>query len=518
MNIFKQNHLNALIIQLVTILFLNGVGLLTDYPLFRIPAGASILFLFSIINALIGALIYYLSNWVITSFLGLILVINFVTSRNIGYHDSKAYGLDYEPPAAAYSLGRLKATINEEIVANDYQQMVGVLEHWRAKNSSPNDSLPKMVLVSTSGGGLTSATWVLSSLLKADSILQGDLLQHTALMNGASGGLLGASYLRELQWKKSQGEIDSFDQQQYIQNISKDLLNPITFMLVANDISIPWTTFEYSGERYYKDRGYIFEQQFNENTGGILDKPLGAYREAEQLAEIPLLFITPSIQNDGRRLYISPQPLSFMMAPPAAIGQPDRLEIDGVDFQRIFQDQNPDSLRFLSALRMSATFPYILPSVHLPSRPEIEVMDAGYLDNYGLHSSIRFIQVFKDWILENTSGVILLQVSSTPKIEKIGTADKKGIITSLFGPIEMAGRLFTRQEFEMDNNLGFLYELLGEDYFHHLHFSYIFDENNTQQKSTISFHITEKEKINIQKAFDSALNKKAMQKLQELLE
>jgi len=517
MNIFKQNHLNALVIQLVTIILLMGLGLLTDFPAFRLPAGASIFFLFSIITALIGALTYWLSDWVITSFIALVLLINFATRQDIGYHNNRAYGLNYQVPPAEYSLDRLEQITSKDSVAQDYQGMVEILEHWRAKNSTPRDSLPKLVLISTSGGGLTSATWVLSSLLKADSLLNGELLEHTALMTGASGGLLGAAYLREIKWRQAKGSLVGINQQEHIRAISQDMLNSISFMLVANDLSIPWTTFEYSGERYFKDRGYIFEKQLNENTDATLDKPLGAYRLAEESAEIPLLLATPSILNDGRMLYISTQPMSFMMLPPVAVGRPDLLEIDGADFQRIFHRQNPDSLRFLTALRMSATFPYILPSVHLPSTPEIQVMDAGFLDNYGLHASIRFVQVFKDWIKANTGGVILLQISSTPKIETIGTADKKGIITSLLGPIEMAGQLFTRQEFELDNNLGFLYDMLGEDYFQHVHFSYIFDENATQQKATISFHITEDEKDKIQNAFYSPMNQKSLEKLRVLL-
>jgi len=502
---------------LVTIILLMGLGLLTDFPAFRLPAGASIFFLFSIITALIGALTYWLSDWVITSFIALVLLINFATRHDIGYHNNRAYGLNYQVPPAEYSLDRLEQITSKDSVAQDYQGMVEILEHWRAKNSTPRDSLPKLVLISTSGGGLTSATWVLSSLLKADSLLNGELLEHTALMTGASGGLLGAAYLREIKWRQAKGSLVGINQQEHIRAISQDMLNSISFMLVANDLSIPWTTFEYSGERYFKDRGYIFEKQLNENTDATLDKPLGAYRLAEESAEIPLLLATPSILNDGRMLYISTQPMSFMMLPPVAVGRPDLLEIDGADFQRIFHRQNPDSLRFLTALRMSATFPYILPSVHLPSTPEIQVMDAGFLDNYGLHASIRFVQVFKDWIKANTGGVILLQISSTPKIETIGTADKKGIITSLLGPIEMAGQLFTRQEFELDNNLGFLYDMLGEDYFQHVHFSYIFDENATQQKATISFHITEDEKDKIQNAFYSPMNQKSLEKLRVLL-
>ncbi len=40
-------------------------------------------------------------------------------------------------------------------------------------------------------------------------------------------------------------------------------------------------------------------------------------------------------------------------------------------------------MRLLTALRINATFPYVLPNVWLPSKPVIDVMDAGLRDNYG---------------------------------------------------------------------------------------------------------------------------------------
>jgi len=45
--VFRQNHSNALIIESVALIILLSLGLLIDYKLFRIPAGASILLLFS---------------------------------------------------------------------------------------------------------------------------------------------------------------------------------------------------------------------------------------------------------------------------------------------------------------------------------------------------------------------------------------------------------------------------------------------------------------------------------------
>ena len=58
---------------------------------------------------------------------------------------------------------------------------------------------------------------------------------------------------------------------------------------------------------------------------------------------------------------------------------------------------------------MNATFPYVLPTVWLPTNPVIDVMDAGLRDNYGQESALRFIAVFKDWLQANTSKVVLIQ-------------------------------------------------------------------------------------------------------------
>lgn len=517
MRIFRQNHLNALIIQISTIILLMILGLLTDLRIFRLPAGASIFFLLSIITAVLGALTYWLNEWRVTSLIVFLILINILTSFDIGYHDSRAYGMNYQTTPAAYDYARLQSIVRPDTVQKDKQQTIQILERWKEKNWTPGAPLPKMVIISTSGGGLTSASWALRSLVHADSLMEGQLLRQTALITGASGGVLGTAYLRELMLREQEGEVENIYAPQYGRNISRDLLNSVAFMLVANDMTIPWTQFEYEGDRYYRDRGYMFEKQLNENTEGILEKKLADYRAAERAAKIPMLYITPSILNDGRRLYITPQPVSFMMVPPVGVNNPRAVEIDGVDFGRIFGEQEADSLRFLSALRMSATFPYILPNVHLPSRPELEVMDAGYLDNYGLLSAIRFIQVFQEWIRENTDGVILLQIGTSPKYEKIGATDRRGIITSLFSPIEMAGQIFTRQEFEHDNSLGFLYDLLGEDQFEQVRLNYSQTLAESDGRATISFHITEKEKSRIEQSLFSMPNQIAIRRLIRLM-
>lgn len=513
MSIFKQNHLNALILQLISMLVLLVLGYLVDYPPFRIPAGASLFILASVLTALIGAVIYWFGEWSVTVIIALLLGLNILTRNDNFNYTNKAYGLNYQAPPAEYSLKRLQEACSSPRIEDDKAATTAILEKWKAKTG---EEKPWMVILCSSGGGLKSATWSMQVVRTADSLLNGQLLDHTVLITGASGGMMGMTYLRELYLRQQQGECVDVHDPQYIDDIAKDLVNSIAFTIVSNDLFIPWAPFEMNGYTYYKDRGYVFEQQLNENTNGILDRRLEEYREPEASATIPMLYLTPSIVNDARRLIISPQGVSYMMKAPVGQRYPKAVEVDAVDFRWMFQDQDAGNLRMLSAVRMNATYPYVLPNVHLPSRPGIEVMDAGFLDNYGIVSATRFIQVFREWILEHTSGVMLLQISSSDKVEEITPSGGQGIVESMFNPLGIAGKVLVVQEFEHDNSLGFMYDLLGEERFVQIPFFYRPSEDNKLEAS-ISFHITQREKADVMRAMKHPSNLSSLEQLQQLL-
>ena len=513
MSIFKQNHLNALVLQLISMIILLVLGYLIDHPPFRIPAGASLFILASVLTALVGAVIYWFGEWSITLILLLLIGLNFLTRNDRFNYTNKAYGLNYETTPADYSLERLQDACNSARVEDDKTTTRAILDKWKDKTA---EDKPWMVVLCSSGGGLKSATWSMQVVRMADSLLNGQLLEHTVLITGASGGMMGMTYLRELYLQQQQGENIDIHDPEFIDHIARDLVNSIAFTIVSNDLFIPWAPFEANGYHYYKDRGYIFEQQFNENTEGLLDKRLGDYHQPEAEATIPMLFLTPSIVNDARRLIISPQPVSYMMQAPVGQRYPNAVEVDAVDFRWMFQNQDADNLRMLSAVRMNATYPYVLPNVHLPSNPGVEVMDAGFLDNYGIVSATRFIQVFKDWILENTRGVLLLRISSSDKVEEITPSGGQGIIESMFNPLGIAGKVLVRQEFEHDNSLGFMYDILGEERFKQIPFFYQPTEEKKLEAS-ISFHITEREKADVMRAITHPSNLSSLEQLAQLL-
>lgn len=512
MSIFKQNHLNALVLQLLSMMVLLLLGYSIDLAVFRIPAGASILILFSLLVAILGAVTYWFDQWRATCIIIALILINYITSFDLFNHRNMAYGMSYQDSLATYTYERLQQVCLTDQVDKDKAQTINILNNWKAKVGKDEKGKPKMVILSVSGGGLKSALWSMKVIQQADSLLGGKLLDHTVLITGASGGILGTAYLRELYLQKQTNPQLNIYAEKYRKNISKDLLNPVAFTIVSNDLFLPWTKFEKNGKTYHKDRGYIFEQQFNENTHKILDKKLSDYQKPEADGIIPMLYLTPSIVNDGRRLIISPQGVSFMMVAPVGLEKHNTVEIDAVDFGWVFQHQEANRLEFLTALRMNATYPYILPNVHLPSMPGIEVMDAGFRDNYGILSATRFIQVFRSWIQENTSGVILVQISSTEKIEQIEPSNYTGMIESLFNPLGIAGKVLALQEFEHDNSLGFIFDLLGSDQFDVIRFFYRPSEDN-QLEASVSFHMTAREKKDVTNAINLETNKVSMRQL-----
>lgn len=141
-------------------------------------------------------------------------------------------------------------------------------------------------------------------LQRLDSLMNGQLLNKTLFITGASGGMLGAAYYRELFYKKQQNPNINTYRQQYVNDIATDLLNPVFSSFVARDIIGPVQKFKYAGFSYNKDRGYAFEEKLNENTHYLLNKQLKDYVQPEYKAQIPFLLMSAVISRDARKMVI----------------------------------------------------------------------------------------------------------------------------------------------------------------------------------------------------------------------
>jgi hypothetical protein len=150
----------------------------------------------------------------------------------------------------------------------------------------------------------------------------------------------------------------------------------------------------------------------------------------------------------------------------------------------------------------------------MPSKPVIELMDAGARDNYGIQTSVKFLYTFRDWISSNTSGVIILQIRDRFKEFPIEPNGNKSLIGTLSTPMDaFYSNTFTIQDFSNDA----LYQYC----------SYWFDgkidvidfqlHNQKPDNISLSWHLTNKEKGKVLSSVALPENQAALLKLKYLL-
>ncbi|MEQ8927026.1 MAG: patatin-like phospholipase family protein [Fulvivirga sp.] len=452
LQVFDQNHFNLVIIQVLIFIVILAMGIFKDYEVFQLPAAASAVLFFTVFVMFSGAFSYWFGNWSATAGIGLLILLNILVKQDLFHKTYRAFGVNYTVEKAPYNIKSIIDSNNPSTRERDKKETTLILENWKSK--FPNNAKPKMVLACVSGGGQRAAIWALNSLQTMDSVTNGKLMDHTMLITGASGGLIGASYFREIYLRYKQNELSNPYSQDYIERMGSDNLNAIIFSLLMNDLFSSFQSFEYNGIEYPQDRGYSFENQLSKNTNYFLDKPLKAYYQPEFNSTIPMMVLAPTIINDGRKLYISPQKMSYMMNSLDSSYMRDK--INGVEFLRFFEDQGGENLRFLSGLRMSAAFPYITPNISLPSDPPLDIMDAGVTDNFGISDAVQFLFAFKDWIAENTSGVIILSIRDSEKDGPIERRTNLSLVDKSTLPISSIYQNFeSLQDITNDNKIEF---------------------------------------------------------------
>ena len=513
-SIFKRHHFAAILSVFAAFLFLVCIGFLLDNTFFQLPAAASITIFFSILIGVAGAVTYFLQSWSIPYLIGLLLLLGVFYKLDWIDPRNKAYGLNYwnKNERPSYSREGLLALCNKDSVEADRQNMIGILNTWKKRQDSDK---PVLVLINTSGGGHRSATFTMSVLQHLDSIINGGIMQKTFLINGASGGMIGATYFRELYRQKQKGMNINLQDDQYIDDIAGDLLNPLFTSFFARDLISPAQKFKVGPYEYVKDRGYAFEQKLSSNTRGFLDKQLKDYTADEKAANIPLMFFNSVVTRDGRKMIISTQPVRFMMQSPADSNNIPVEDPDAIDFVSFFAKQDPYSIRMLTAMRMNATFPVILPNVWLPSNPVIDVMDAGLRDNYGQEAALRFLTSFDDWIKQNTRGVLIIQIRDraaggweAPYLSD----DISDHITKPF--LLLQHNWFKMMEYSQNGLLNYYTTHSGNNIYK-IAFQYAADKE--ENKAALSFHLTRREEKDIMNSIHSAGNQKSFRRILELL-
>jgi hypothetical protein len=511
--IFKRHHFAAVISILFAVAFLILTGFFLEYKLFQIPAGASITLFFGVLIGVSGAVAYFLQSWSVPFLVLFIVVLNFL--YHIDWIDprNKAYGLNYNNKNEwpVYDRQTVDSSSNSINIEKDKENMIGILNKWKQRQG---EEKPLMIVMTTSGGGNRSATFTMNVLQHLDSLSNGKIFGKTFLITGASGGMIGATYFRELYREKIHGKNITLQDDKYVDNIAEDLLNPTFSSFVARDILSPAQHFYVGPYRYIKDRAYSFEMKLNANTGEILNKRLKDYILDESNATIPLMIYHSMVNRDARKILISTQSVRFMaQSPKDTTGE--EAEPDAIDFVSFFARQDPYNLRMLTALRMNATFPIVLPSVWLPTKPVIDVMDGGLRDNYGVENSLRFLSAMSDWIKENTRGVLVVQIRDRQNGGWDNPYELEGFADHTIKPIMLLQHNWSKMMEYFQNDMYNYYATASGYPIHKVIFQYSSDKE--ENKAALNFHLTKREKHDIAHSLQSKGNTFSFKKTLQLL-
>ena len=508
----NEHHGKLLLMQITTFVLISVLGLSDENPYLQIPAGASFLLMFSFALMIFGAITFWFRK---TGVMTVICIVGFfLVYEKVDFFKEKnhAFGLDYQVEAASYSKENLYDITSEENYLADRETTIEILENWKNNYQEIHGThrLPKAVFVSTSGGGLRSAFWTFSSLQHLDSITEGELTDEIRLMTGASGGMFGSVYFRELLYRQSLGETINPTDSHYRTNISRDMLNRITFQYFT-DLFLPNRTVNIDGHTYDRETGYSFDQQVGINLPELKGRRLIDYAEAEKNGDIPQLVLTPTIINQGRKLFISSNPISYLTKK-NQITDRYKSKVGGVEFTRFFEEQKADSVFMATALRMNATFPYVLPIVQLPSNPPMEVMDAGAIDNYGTQTAVKYLFEFRDWFAENTEQVLFIQIRDNEREDPIRNPHT-GTLKRMMAPVN-AGYYSMSEAKDMAND--YLLEFVREWYNGQVVILPIqYYRESSDNPASLSWHLTAREKENIHQNLNSPENQAVFQAIKD---
>ena len=507
--IYAENRINVFLFECITLFAFLGMGFFRDYEFLEMPAAMSIVTLLSLINMFFNALATWFHRWayfVIVA--GFTLAIYLSLNSSFFQYNSYLLGLDYANNLRqGYSIAALKEHYRDSTGRRlSENNLLRILNNWKGRQ---NSAKPKLVIIATSGGGSRSTFWTFEVMKHCDLQLNNEFSKKVQLITGASGGMMGAAFYRSLLLQDAQNRKISRFEDRYKKAISSDFLNKLSFSISSSDIFMRLKSFNYKGKSYPLERGIAFEEQLNKNLEYVFDKPLSYYEYFEKQAQIPLMIFSPIIVEDGRRCLTSSQSLQCLLP------NTQDANYEFLDYRSFFKKQDVTKVRFTSVIRANASFPYIMPMISLPTEPEMHLMDAGIRDNYGIKTSLLYLHHFKNWILENTSGVIIVEVRDTKRILDDERFQPLSLLDKLILPFSNLNVNFTKhQDYDIElmenlfrGNLPFTLDRVTFNL-----------TSESKKRVSLSWTLTNKEKRMVSDALYDPYNKESMRKLKALLQ
>jgi Patatin-like phospholipase len=304
------------------------------------------------------------------------------------------------------------------------------------------------IVVATAGGGIQAASWTTQVLTGLEEESQkwgkGSFADSVILISSVSGGAAGSMFFLHQYGRPDATNLSTFKLKpenfdSLTQWASKSSLEDIAWALVYRDIPRILVPYGKSDQQRLLDRGRMLEVNWQQRAN--LYSRLSQWKTGVAEGWRPAAIFNSTIAETGEPLLF--QTTEFRKkAPRKADGTPTTPE------RRSFYDllQGAD-VPVVTAVRLAATFPYVTPAARPATvGPQFHLIDGGYYDNYGIASTVEWIdEALNDFMKNHTeitkddpeSGpqFLVLQIRSFPDDDRPSPRNR-GWFFQAYAPLE----------------------------------------------------------------------------------
>ena len=328
----------------------------------------------------------------------------------------------------------------------------------RPQNLLAPRSGAKVILVAANGGGIQAAAWSARVLTGIEEGCRsgGDcggrsFARSVRVISAVSGGSVGAMYFANAYGKygAKEGELPDNDAlEQVVKLAGRSSLDGVAWGLVYSDFLRTVAPY-LSRVRFFRrtDRARALEFEWQRDVD--LKARLGEWKRDAIEGKRPGVVFNATIVDSGGPLLFST--IEYDQTPSVA-----------KIFDRLYEGYDTP---VTSAVRMSATFPYVTPAAraHRDGKSdwpdaEYHVVDGGYYDNYGMSALVECLDNELEMPAVNVTELMVIRIHSMPvmnspdrsPVKKRGFFFQMGVPVVALDNVRGAGQLsHSKVEFDL---------------------------------------------------------------------
>ncbi len=256
-------------------------------------------------------------------------------------------------------------------------ELKGLFDDWKPPKRT-------LVVVSAAGGGIQAAAWTTQVLAGLDEIYGPDFTRSIGIVSGVSGGSVGTMYFMVAgDWVANGPPLSAKAREQMIAAAEGSCMEATGWGFAYPDLMRTFLPFLVPRQI---DRGWAIEQAWHSRIGH--DLRLRDWITPIRKHQMPIPVFNAVLAETGQRFVISPvvkQKLKRWHS------------TDACEFFNLYPDDTANP-RVTTAVRLSATFPYVSPisRADADADPKLarncyHVADGGYVDSEGLFTIVDWI-------------------------------------------------------------------------------------------------------------------------------